>query len=190
MFPLESFQSTLRKVVRIFDTCDIGFHLTGGVTSIAYGEPRMTQDVDIVIDNARVSDCSGEFLDSLRTAGFLFDEAAVRHGIANKSLFQVLDVNESLKLDIYPRELIAGELSRSERIEVFEGVHLPVASLPDAAVSKLIWVSKGSHKNRRDLRSIVARATHEQSRSITELAKGLALDALLNEVLAEPDEID
>ena len=51
MFPVEAFQETLGKATEIFQQLGIRFHLTGGVTSILYGEPRMTQEIDIVVDN-------------------------------------------------------------------------------------------------------------------------------------------
>ncbi len=41
MFPIESFRKTLLKVVEILQPLQIPFHLTGGVTSVAYGEPRL-----------------------------------------------------------------------------------------------------------------------------------------------------
>ena len=50
-------------------------------------------------------------------------------------------------MDVYAREL-----SRSESHEVFEGQMLSVVSRQDAAISKLLWISKGSHKSRRDFR--------------------------------------
>jgi hypothetical protein len=55
MFPIETFRSTLEKIIKILQAFQIRFHLTGGVTSIAYSEPRMTQDVDIVIDHDAVA---------------------------------------------------------------------------------------------------------------------------------------
>ena len=51
MFPVEAFQSTLGKAADIFRQLAIRFHLTGGVTSVLYGGPRMTQNIDIVADN-------------------------------------------------------------------------------------------------------------------------------------------
>ena len=190
MFPIESFRNTLTKLVGILRQHDVPFHLTGGVTSITYGEPRMTQDIDLVVDNAATAMKISELLDAFAYSGFLLDETAVRTGVRDCRLFQLLDTSESLKLDIYPRELIAGELSRSESREVFAGLFLPVASLPDAAVSKLIWVSKGSHKNRRDIRQIVSRATAAQLQLINSLASDLGLTALLGEILAESNEIE
>ncbi len=50
MFSVDVFQKTLAKIVTIFSRLGIRFHLTGGLNATAYGEPRMTQDIDLVID--------------------------------------------------------------------------------------------------------------------------------------------
>ncbi|MEO1984392.1 MAG: hypothetical protein ABGZ24_28070, partial [Fuerstiella sp.] len=60
MFPIDVFRDTVCKLVEILHQHQISFHLTGGITSIAFGEPRLTQDVDIVIDNARVFENAAE----------------------------------------------------------------------------------------------------------------------------------
>ena len=50
MFPIEAFRRTLGKAIDIFRQLGIRFHLTGGVAAVYYAEPRLTQDIDIVID--------------------------------------------------------------------------------------------------------------------------------------------
>ena len=55
MFPLEAFENTLLKAARVLESLSTRFHLTGGITSVVYGEPRLTQDLDLVIDNAAVA---------------------------------------------------------------------------------------------------------------------------------------
>jgi hypothetical protein len=189
MFPIETFRTTIGKITQILNKYKISFHLTGGITSVAYGEPRMTQDVDIVVDNKAIGTQLDIFLDSLRTSDFLFDETAIRIAIDKKQMFQLLDSVEVLKLDIYPRELIPGELERSNSLELFDGITLPIASLPDTAISKLIWISKGSHKSRRDLRHLIRIATLDQRQAINKLAIAFSLGDLLSEVLSESDEI-
>ncbi len=189
MFPVDAFRKTLGKAVDIFQRLSIRFHLTGGITTIAYGEPRMTQDLDLVIENRAVAAQLDPFLASLEASDFLFDLNAVRKAVAEEGMFQLLDGVESLKLDIYPRELIPGELDRSELMEVFEGVKLPVACRADAAASKLVWISKGSQKSRRDLRQIWRTSSETDQLRVRDLANQLGLDALLEEVLAEPDEM-
>ena len=54
MLPAEGFLPTLTKLVAVLEQFEIRFHLTGGITAVAYGEPRMTQDVDLVLDPERV----------------------------------------------------------------------------------------------------------------------------------------
>ena len=189
MFPVDAFRKTLGKAVELFERHSIRFHLTGGITTIAYGEPRMTQDLDLVIDNRAVAVQLDPFLASLEASDFLCDPNTVRSAVAEEGMFQLLDTVESLKLDIYPRELIPGELDRSVLMEVFEGVQLPVACRADSAASKLVWISKGSHKSRRDLRQIWRTSGEPDQARVRELANQLGLDALLDEVLAEPDEM-
>ena len=100
-----------------------------------------------------------------------------------------MDKTESLKPDIYPRELITGELQRSQIMELFAGVFLPVVSRTDAAISKLIWVDKGSQRSRRDVRSIFQSSSEPQQADIRTQAAKVRLSRLLEEVLSESDEI-
>ena len=128
MFPVESFRSTLEKAVAIFQRHAIRFHLTGGITSVAYGEPRLTQDVDIVVDKKRITHQLATFLESLSKSEFLHNAADVRSAVAAGGMFQLFDKLESLKLDVYPREMIPGELDRSVSFEIFDGLVLPIVS--------------------------------------------------------------
>lgn len=190
MFPADTFRVTLEKIIVILESYHIRFHLTGGITSVAYGEPRMTQDVDIIIDNKAVRSQLDAFVESLRSAEFLFDETAIRFAVENRQVFQLLDSVEALKLDLYPRELIPGELDRSIPLELFDGMFIPVASIADIATAKLIWISKGSHKSRRDLRQLVKASTRDQRQTIDKLATDLGLFDLLLEALSESEDID
>jgi hypothetical protein len=93
------------------------------------------------------------------------------------------------RVDEHRRELIPGELDRSEPLEIFEGETLPVVSRVDAAASKLVWISKGSHKSRRDLRAIYRQSSDEQQQAIKAWADQSGHAALLGEVLQELDEL-
>ncbi len=189
MFPVDAFRESLGKIVSVLERHAIRFHLTGGITTVAYGEPRMTQDVDIVIDNQAVASQLDSFLESLSASGFMLDAKSIRDAVRQKDMFQLFDIVEALKLDVYPREMIPGELSRSQWVEVFAGMNLPIASRADAAASKLVWISKGSHKSRRDLRQIYRAGLASDRVLIGQLAQQLGLESLLSEVLSEPNEI-
>lgn len=189
MYPPDIFRHTVVRLVGILQRHGVRFHLTGGITSIAYGEPRMTQDVDVVVENVAIARAMDPFIASAEQAGFLLDADSVRRAVADRSMFQLFDMSEALKIDVYPRELVPGELDRSTLLEVFEGMPLPVASRSDAAASKLAWAAKGSHKSRRDLRQIVRQMASADRSELDRLAGLLGLGGLLADVLAEPDEI-
>ena len=190
MLPAEGFQPTLLKLVAVLDRFRIRYHLTGGITSVAYGEPRMTQDLDLVLDRDRVIVVQDEFLSALSDAEFHFSEPTARRAIESRQMFQLIDVDHVIKLDLYVRCLIPGELDRSVRIEMFPGVELPIASRTDSALSKLIWIHHGSHRSRRDLRRILAGATADELGAVRRTADEMGLAGLLEEVLGEQDEID
>lgn len=125
----------------------------------------------------------------LQTSVFLFTESVVRRAIREGDLFQLLDGEESLKLDIYPRELIPGELSRSQQVMIFEGGYFPVVSRVDAALSKLIWINKGSHRSRRDLRHMFRNCSAGEQATIRDQSESMGLRLLLEQTLLESDEI-
>lgn len=189
MYPTDIFRHTVSRLVAILQRYGVRFHLTGGITSVAYGEPRMTQDVDVVVENVAIARSLDHFITAATQTGFLLDAGSVRRAVADRSMFQLFDMDEALKIDVYPRELVPGELDRSTLLEVFEGLQLPVASRPDAAASKLAWAAKGSHKSRRDVRQIVRPMTTTDRSELDRLVGILGLGDLLSEILAEPDEI-
>jgi hypothetical protein len=190
MLPAEGFRPALSKLVAVLDRLGIRFHLTGGITSVAYGEPRMTQDLDLVLDPDRVAAVRDHFLSALSGAGFHFSKQTARRAIESRKMFQLLDVDHLIKLDLYVRCLIPDELDRSVRVELFPGHVMPIVARTDAALSKLIWIHHGSHRSRRDLRAILTDATAEELATVRRTAVEMDLAGLLDEVLDERDEID
>jgi hypothetical protein len=66
---------------------------------------------------------------------------------------------------------------------------LPLASCADVGAAKLVWISKGSPKSRRDLRQLFRLASEADRHRIEQFAAELQLIQLLGVVLAEPDEV-
>ena len=106
-------ERTIGKFVAIAHAIGLSFHLTGGSISSAYGEPRLAQDIDIVVSPEVAKMRIDSLVNQMFYSDFLFTERVVRQSVQSGNLFQLLDKTESLKLDIYPRELIPGELQRS-----------------------------------------------------------------------------
>ncbi len=187
MHEVEIFRPTLTRLVGVLNRVGVRFHLTGGVTAVAYGEPRMTQDLDLVIDSEAALKNREALLLELAAAGFHLEEQTVRAALAARTMFQILDIDQALKLDLYPESSIPGELARSVMAEVLPGLTLPIAARSDAALSKLIWASHGSHKSRRDCREILRHASSQELATVKSMAVERELFVLLEQILVETD---
>lgn len=78
MHEAEIFRPTLTRLVEVLNRVGVRFHLTGGVTAVAYGEPRMTQDLDLVIDSDAALRCRDALLRELAAAGSHLEEPIAR----------------------------------------------------------------------------------------------------------------
>lgn len=190
MFSPEAFFPVLERIAEILDECGIRFQLTGGLVAVYYAEPRLTQDADLVVDPDQLRAQLECFLQALRPERYLAHPATIRDAAERGKMFQIIDSEECLKVDLYPRELVPGALDRSVRVNVTPSLALPIASRPDIVASKIWWISKGSHKSRRDVRQLMRRATAQERQLAHDYAEHLGLAPLLAEVLSEPDEID
>lgn len=190
MFSPDAFFPVLRRVADLLDQHRIRYQLTGGLVSVFYAEPRLTQDADLVVDPVRLRERLEPFIDDVLRLGYVANAATIRDAVNRGRQFQVIDSLECLKVALYPRELVEGALDRSIWVELAQGLVFPIASRPDVIASKLFWISKGSHKSRRDVRQLMLDITAEETAQAREFAESLKLTELLDEVLAEPDEID
>jgi len=190
MFSPEAFFPVLQRVASLLQKLGVRFHLTGGLVSVYYAEPRLTQDADLVVDPQQLQACLEEFLVALEPLDWLMDAQVIRDAVSRGRMFQLIDVQDCVKVDIYPRELIPGELGRSLIVNLTSTLKFPIAAFPDVVVSKLIWISKGSHKSRRDVRQLWLRCGMADEDTIRGYAAQLKLEDLLSEVLNESDEIE
>lgn len=190
MYPIEEFERTVIKFAGVMRAAGVPFAMTGGMASMTHGEPRFTQDADAVIDPDAARARTDELIRRFEAADYFLNPETVRQSIHAGRQFQLLDNVDVLKIDVYPHELVGGEVSRAVEREVFAGHHLPVIAVPDAVGSKLVWIRKGSHKSRRDVRLMFAAADELTRQATRETAVDLGLASLLDDVLAEPDEIE
>ena len=77
MFPVEAFQRTVEHFVSILQRLEIPFHITGGSISSAYGEPRLTQDIDIVVSPEIAKKRLDELVEAISKSDFLYEVAAI-----------------------------------------------------------------------------------------------------------------
>jgi hypothetical protein len=93
----------LRRAVELLEHLQAPYVVVGSIASIAYGESRFTQDIDIVaaFELAHVPD----LLNAFPPPEYYLSEDAAREGILNRFQFNVIHPGSGHKIDfILPRD--------------------------------------------------------------------------------------
>jgi hypothetical protein len=147
----------LRYVIDVLERLDLTYAVVGSFASYAYGEPRFTQDIDIVLrlERTDVVDLVAAFPDP----EFYLNEAAVRDFVNRRVPFNVLHPASGNKIDFMPSRNDAwgrSQFDRRVRLKLIPDREAYVASAVDIIVSKLCFFAEGgSDKHLRDIAGIL-----------------------------------
>jgi hypothetical protein len=132
----------LRRVVEALDEAEIPYMLVGSFASTLHGAPRMTQDIDIVIDPT--PDGLDRFLAELG-ADDLYVSPSARDALMARDQFNVIDAAAGWKVDLIVRKDRAfsrTELARRLPVRLLD-VDTYAATAEDTILSKLEWAAAG-----------------------------------------------
>ncbi|MDD2943350.1 MAG: hypothetical protein PHC51_10345 [bacterium] len=177
--------NTLALLSRILNESCLRYHLTGGMLSSIYGEPRFTQNIDIVIniDHSAIS----KFVERLSQSDFMINELSVKEAVSTQRMFQALHNTMIVKVDFHVGEDIPGEFDRSIiHEEIFPDIFMNIASKEDAILSKLRWISLGSGKSRADIQGMLKNPIPFDLELIKFEASKLGLADTLADLLKSP----
>ena len=133
-------------VLRAFERLGVRHYVSGSLASSLHGDPRFTNDADIVAQlfEVHVGKLQRELGDR-----FYVDEEAVRFAIREERSFNLIDEVELAKVDVFCVRAIgyqAEALDRAVQLELETGdpfTHVSVASPADTILSKLRWYRLG-----------------------------------------------
>ncbi len=131
---------TLRDFIEKMERLRIDYMVTGSYAMAAYGEIRMTRDIDIVIDIA-ANDANGFF--ELFKDEYYVSENSIRRAIDRKNMFNVVNNIHGGKIDcIVHKNTEFGRSSFARRYrEVVADVEFWATTREDLMIAKLQWAS-------------------------------------------------
>src|SRR5207302_7143879 len=97
-----SFLEVLQRVTAALDHAGIAYMLTGSFASVFYGSPRSTQDIDIVIGVTPLQ--LRTFVERLPRSEYYVDEDTALEALKRESLFNIIDLKTSWKIDMIIRK--------------------------------------------------------------------------------------
>ena len=147
----------LEYLGQTFDALGIPYLITGSMATISYGEPRFTNDIDVVaaLTPAHVQAVCAAF----PSPEYYCSAAAAEQAVREHSQFNILHPRSGLKIDV----IIATD-SAFDRSRLARGIRLPAgtnfeatfASPEDVILKKLEYFRLGgSEKHLRDIVGVI-----------------------------------
>jgi hypothetical protein len=141
-------QDLLKKVVAVLDEAGIEYMVTGSIASSLQGEPRLTHDLDFLVEIS--ADQVAVVLAAFPHPEFYVSEEAAAEAIRTEGMFNVLHTTEGDKVDFWILTSDAFDQARFGRryVERVFGLDLKVSMPEDTILMKLRWakLSGGSEK--------------------------------------------
>ena len=146
-------------VIQVLERLEIPYMVVGGFAAVFYGEPRLTIDVDIVVDMklAHIE----PFVASFPTPDYyVTSEEGIRDSLLRCYPFDVIQPTTGAKVDLVPLPrdpFTRVAFQRRQRMEYDTAGHSATFITPeDIIVAKLIaFRETGSDKHLRDARSVL-----------------------------------
>lgn len=137
----------------VLERLGLRYAIVGSMASIVYGEPRLTHDVDILIELPE--SLIGDFCAAFSPPEWYVSEAAVREAVRQQRQFNVIHTTTANKADfIVPRQNPWGsqQLDRRRDVAVLPGRRGYAAHPEDVILGKLLYYRQGaSDKHLRDI---------------------------------------
>jgi hypothetical protein len=147
-------QSELLKYVSMtLERLGIPYLVTGSTATIAYGEPRFTNDLDVVV--AMNPSQVPAFCAAFAAPKFYCSAQAVEQAVRDRFQFNILQPASGLKVDVIlatDSEFDRSRLARGVRLIAAADVEVTFASPEDVIIKKLQYFHEGgSEKHLRDI---------------------------------------
>jgi hypothetical protein len=148
----------LRYLVETLDGLSLDYMIVGSHASIYYGEPRFTQDVDVVVEVSPPA-LSG-FLERFPPPDFYVSEDAAREAITQRGQFNIIHGASGVKVDIFlgkDTEYDRLRFQRRRRLPLVPGRDAYFARAEDVILYKLLYFRQGgSERHLRDVAGILS----------------------------------
>jgi hypothetical protein len=156
--------------------------ITGSMAANFYTVPRMTRDIDIVVELAEAD--LGSFI-PLFEADFYLDPQTVRDAVKHQGMFKLIQNEYVVKIDFIVRKdspYRPREFSRRRKVGV-DGQSFYLVAPEDLILSKLEWAKDSrSEIQLLDVRNLLNSVKRLNRRYLTRWSKELGIEALYREV--------
>jgi len=172
----------VKQIASRLDSAGIPYMLTGSMAMGLYAVPRMTRDIDVVIE-CQPDDAAT--IAALFEADCYVDVESIREAATRQSTFNIIHNEWIIKADFIIRkdeEYRKVEFDRRRQFEI-EGAPIWVVAPEDLILSKLKWARESdSELQQRDVQALVESVTDLDWRYLEPWAVTLGVKDMLDQV--------
>lgn len=135
----------LKDITHFLKLHKIPYMITGSWSSIYYGRPRASHDIDFVVELPVESIKKTKQLFSQLPDTFMMQLNTIKEAIENKSQFQAIHLPTMLKMDFWiltDQEFDKKRFLRRKKVKLFNQL-MEMATPEDTIIQKLVWYSRG-----------------------------------------------
>lgn len=171
----------LFEITALLDNAGIAYMLSGSMALNYYAEPRMTRDIDFVVE---MLPSNAQRVATALESAYYVDIDAINEAIVKQRIFNAIHKHKMIKVDFIIRKddiYRRIEFARKRHVN-FEGKMLWLATAEDLILSKLFWArDTHSEQQLKDVRNVIASTTVDHA-YLDQWAAHLGVAALLAEV--------
>ncbi len=172
----------LKQVAGILEEVPVSYMLTGSFAANFYAVPRMTRDIDIVVE---ILNSDRDKVFNAFDREFYVDKNAMSQALEHEGMFNIIHQQSVVKVDLIVRkdsEYRHIEFQRKRRVQ-FGGIPIWIASPEDLIISKLHWAKDSfSEMQLKDIKNIFNSLSNLDNEYIRHWVKNLKLSAIYEKV--------
>jgi hypothetical protein len=169
----------LKEISTRLKKAKIPYMITGSIALSIYATPRMTRDLDVVVD---LQPKDADMMVRLFEKDCYVDRSAVHKAAVERGIFNIIHNRWIVKADFIVRKdepYRKVEFERRREIDI-EGVSIAVVAPEDLILSKLCWVKESeSEMQQRDVKDLIRSAENLDWPYLKEWAGRLGVADLL-----------
>ena len=177
----------LLHVTRQFERLGVLYLVTGSVATVVYGEPRFTNDVDIVAALTRAT--ARDLPEAFPAPEYYLSEEAVEQALRNRSQFNIIHPTSGLKVDVMiwsDTPFNRGRMARARPISTAPGVEVRFASPEDVILKKMEYYREGgSEKHLRDIAGVLRVTSAIDREYLAQWAQELGVEEIWQRILID-----
>ncbi len=160
----------LRRTVSILEEMGVTYMIVGSYASGTLGEPRFTQDIDIVV--ALIREDIPVLVRAFPESDYYLNDQSAYQALHDGSMFNVIHPESGNKIDfMIARTDLWGrhQIANRERIQITPDFEAYVGAPADIIISKLLYYERGrSPKHLRDIAGMLRVSGHRIDRDYVE----------------------